>query len=245
MRPSDLLRYGLWAAVAATAARNRKEYGVPTAWLTHLAGNTFTLFLPELLRLVPVPTDGNSRGTTTFDALLRTLDLRARQDPNYAVYVAPLALGFIFSHPDYSIYHGPWAERNVLGFRADSIPHSTAAYALARLISESLLSLHEELPASSPLAQPVSWAAGHVDAIAVGSVLLVTLIWEVSEYLAQAAEMAATGKSAEEVNMQWSVPDAITDTISNAAGLLAAIVVRHRAARLREACTPLSTITAP
>jgi hypothetical protein len=245
MRPSDLLRYGLWAAVAATAARNRKEYGVPTAWLTHLAGNTFTLFLPELLRLVPVPTDGNSRGTTTFDALLRTLDLRARQDPNYAVYVAPLALGFIFSHPDYSIYHGPWAERSVFGFGADSIPHSTAAYALARLMSESLLSLDQELPASSPLAQPVSWAAGRVDAIAAGSVLLVTLIWEVSEYLAQAAEMAATGKSAEEVNMQWSVPDAITDTISNVAGLLAAIVVRHLAARSREAPPPLSTITAP
>jgi hypothetical protein len=55
MWPADLLRYSLWIAVAATAARNRKEYGVPTAWLTHLAVNTMTLFLPDFLRLVRVP----------------------------------------------------------------------------------------------------------------------------------------------------------------------------------------------
>ncbi len=54
MRAADLLRYGLWGAVAATAARNRKEYGVPTAWLTHLAGNTVTLLLQDLLGLAPV-----------------------------------------------------------------------------------------------------------------------------------------------------------------------------------------------
>lgn len=229
MRPADLLRYGLWTAVAATAARNRKEYGVPTAWLTHLVGNSVTLLLPDCLRLVPSP--DSMCANSTARALLRTLDRRARLDPSYAAYVAPLALGFILSHPDISIYHGRWAERTVLGFGADSIPHSTAAYTLARLISETLRSLEEELPPESFLARPVAWAAGHIDGVSTAMVVLVTIVWELSEYLAQAAEMAATGKDASEVNMQWSVPDAITDTISNLAGLLAAICVRRAAPR--------------
>src|ERR687885_393828 len=102
MRPADLLRYGLWSAVAATAARNRKEYGVPTAWLTHLATNTVTLFLPDVLRLVRVSPRPALQQDSTWHALLRTLDRRARLDPTYAAYVAPLAAGFILSHPDYS-----------------------------------------------------------------------------------------------------------------------------------------------
>ena len=48
-----------------------------------------------------------------------------------------------------------------------------------------------------------------------------------SEYLAHMAELRATGKDASEINMQWSLPDAITDSISNLAGLLLAIYVRR------------------
>lgn len=229
MLPADLLRYGLWTAVAATAARNRKEYGVPTAWLTHLAGNTLTLFLPDLLRLVPA-TARTMPSDSTLRAFLKTLDRRVRDDPCYAVYAAPLAIGFILSHPDYSIYHGRWAEQTIFGFGVDSVPHAGAAYTLARLVSASLLSLREELPTSSRLAQPVAWAAAHVDAIAAAVVVVVTLIWEWSEYLAHFAEIEATGRDPREVNMQWSLPDAITDSISNLAGLLAAVAVRRSTA---------------
>ena len=176
MRAADLLRYGLWSAVAATAARNRKEYGVPTAWLTHLAGNTVTLFLPELLRLAPVRRRALAAPDSTWKALLRTLDRRVRQDPHYAGYVAPLALGFILSHPDYSIYHGRWAELTIADFGVDSIPHASAAYSLARLISETTLSLAEELPSDSPLAPVSRWAAGYVDELAAVAVLLVTVV---------------------------------------------------------------------
>lgn len=221
-RPADLLRYGLWTAVLATARRNREAYGVPTAWLTHLAGNSITLLLPDLVRLLPpqvFTTSGDLAG-----ALLRTVRRRVLEDPNYAGYVAPLALGFIASHADYSIYHGRWAELKLYGFGLDSVPHSSAAYALARLLGETVLTFDQELPARHRLHAPIRQVAGHIDVLAALSVLLVTIAWEVSEYLAHEAELA-TGRAPEELNMQWSLPDAITDTISNALGLSAALVV--------------------
>ena len=232
MRPADLLRYSLWAAVAATAARNRKEYGVPTAWLTHLVGNTVTLFLPDLLRIARLEALAAPAPHSTPRALLRTLDRRVRQDPNYAVYVAPLAIGFIASHPDYSIYHGRWAERTAFGFGVDTLPHATAAYALARLVSETVLTLQAELSATTVYARPVAWSARHVDTFAAVAVTAVTLIWEVSEYLAHITELEATGRDPKEINMQWSLPDAITDSLSNLLGLLAAIAVRRSARRV-------------
>ncbi len=226
MRPSDMLRYSLWAAVAGTAMRNRKEYGVPTAWLTHLAANTVTLLLPEfihLLRRLPLAVpDG-------VQPILHTVDRRVRQDPNYAGYVAPLAFGFIASYPDYSIYHGRWAEQTVLGFGVDSLPHAAAAYGLARLMSETISTLHNELPPTHVLTRPAGWALRHVDALGATTVIAVTLIWEVGEYLAQQAELEATGRDLRELNMQWSWPDAITDSLSNLLGLLAAIAMRRSA----------------
>ena len=230
IRPADLLRYGLWTAVLATSLRNRKEYGVPTAWLTHLAGNSVTLLLPDLLRLLParlVRTSGGLPG-----AVLRTMRRRVWDDPSYAGYVAPLALGFIASHPDYSIYHGRWAELTVCGFGLDSVPHSSAAYALARLLSESVITFEHELPAGHKLRPPIRRLAGQVDVLAAVAVLIVTITWEVSEYLAHHAELKATGRAPDEINMQWSLTDAITDTISNALGLSAAIAVGR--ARRRE-----------
>jgi hypothetical protein len=227
MRLADLARYGLWIAVVRTAARNRKEYGVPTAWLTHLVGNTITLLLPDKIRLVrrmrlPAPSD------PAILAILRTIDQRAREDQRYAAYVAPLALGFIASHPDYSIYHGRMAEHQIMGFGLDSVPHASAAYALVRLLSQSIVSLHQELPGDHALAEVVEWAAEHVDLVMLAVIAAVTLVWEVGEYQAHHAEIAATGRSPEEVNMQWSLSDTVTDSIANLAGTLAAIAVRRR-----------------
>ena len=51
MHTADLLRYGLWCGVAATAAGNRRAYRLTTAWLPHLLTNTVSLLLPDLLRL--------------------------------------------------------------------------------------------------------------------------------------------------------------------------------------------------
>lgn len=222
-RPADLLRYGLWTGVLVTARRNRRAYGVPTAWLTHLAGNSVTLLLPDLVRLLSPQSvaAGDLAG-----ALLRTLRRRVVDDPSYAGYVTPLALGFIASHADYSIYHGRWAELTILGFGLDSVPHATTAYALARLLGETALTFDQELPARHRLHHPVRQIAGHIDALAALTVLLVTIIWEVSEYLAHEAELA-TGRAPEDLNMQWSLPDAITDTISNALGLSIALLVGH------------------
>jgi hypothetical protein len=229
MRSSDAVRYALWGAVAVTAARNRKEYGVPTAWLTHLAANSLTMFLPELLHFTHERLE-RPGSHPIVGAALRTLDRRVRQDPNYAGYVAPLAIGFIASHADYSIYHGRWAERTVMGFGADSVPHASAAYGLARLVSETMLTFADELPANTALASSVAWGAEHVDLLAGTAVGVVTLIWELSEYKAHIAELNATGRDASEINMQWSLPDAITDSLCNLGGLLAAIAVRRRSA---------------
>lgn len=224
MHPADLARYSLWTAVLGTAVRNRKEYGVPTAWLTHLVGNTVTLLLPDALRLfqrLPLTLP------TALHPFTRTLQRRVLDDPAYAGYVAPLALGFVASHADYSIYHGRWAELTLLGFGLDSIPHSAAAYTLARLVTKTACTLDAELPPQHRFAQPVAWAARHVDLLGTLAVLGVTVVWEVSEYLAHQAEVAKTGRDPSEVNMQWSVPDTITDSASNLFGLLAAIAV-HR-----------------
>jgi hypothetical protein len=167
---------------------------------------------------------------TEIGPILRTIDRRVRQDPHYASYVAPLAIGFIASHPDYSIYHGQWAERTLFGFGVDTIPHATAAYGLARFVSETALTLHAETPASNRISPLAHWAAQHVDGLAITTVFIVTCLWELSEYLAHHAEIEATGRDASEVNMQWSVIDAITDSISNLVGLAAAIQVRHKIA---------------
>ncbi len=223
IRPADLLRYGLWVAVLGTAVRNRKEYGVPTAWLTHLAGNTVTLLLPDALGMLPEGLVTDTKGLP--GALLRTLRSRTWEDPSYAAYAAPLALGFIASHPDYSIYHGRWAELNVFGFGLDSLPHASAAYGLARLLTEAVLTLEDELPRGHVLYHPIRRLGRQVDVLAAVAVLIVTITWEWSEYLAHKAELKATGRAPDEINMQWSLPDALTDTISNALGLGAAILV--------------------
>ena len=221
MRPSDLARYAMWTAVAATAARNRREYRVPTAWLTHLVANSVTLLLPDVLRMLPDPA---SPLVTPF---VRTLRHRALDDPRYALYVAPLALGFAASHPDYSIYHGALGRLSVLGFGLDSIPHATAAYGLARLVAETLPTLDQELPRSHPLDAYMRGAAANVDALSAAAVALVTLVWETGEWLAYRHELEATGRDASEINMQWSLPDSITDAAANGLGLLAAVAVRR------------------
>lgn len=225
MDRADLLRYGLWAAVLNTALRNRKEYGVPTAWLTHLAGNTVTLLLPDALRALASTQD---QLPSAWRPLFRTAWQRMSADPAYALYAAPLAIGFIASHPDYSIYHGKWAELNIAGFGLDSIPHSTAAYGLARFVGKTMGTLHRELPHDHPLASLAALGARHVDALAVAAVATVTVLWEAAERRAHYAEMERTGRPADEINMQWSWPDTIMDTLSNVAGLTAAIAVRRQ-----------------
>lgn len=236
MYPSNLLRYTLWAAVATTAKRNRREYGVPSAWLTHLVGNSITLFLPDVLRLLQ-PKARLRSDDPTFQAILRTLDLRICQDPKYAYYVAPLALGFIASHPDYSIYHGALGEYQILGFGLDSLPHAATAYTLTRLISETLETLDAELPSSARLAQTAHWAAQHVDILTTLAIAIVTLAWEFGEYRAHIDELKQTGRPESEINMQWSLKDSTTDALSNSFGLALAIAVRH-ALRSRPAMHP-------
>lgn len=226
MRISDGVRFVMWGAVALTAERNRREYKVPTAWLTHLVGNSVTLLLPEWVRLATrLP---QLHAVPALEPVLSTLERRVVADPRYAGYVAPLALGFVASHPRISIYHGRWAELTVLGFGVDTIPHASAAYAVTRLASETIATFADEVAPAHPLAPLAQWADAHVDSLCAVTVGALTLAWELSEYRAHNAELAASGRDEREINMQWSLPDAITDSLSNLGGLLAAIAVRRR-----------------
>ena len=85
------------------------------------------------------------------------------------------------------------------------------------------------LVAASDFTNRQLFGGGQQTVTATLDVAAVTLIWEVSEYTAHIAEIEATGRDASEVNMQWSLPDAITDSVSNLGGLVAAIAVRRRA----------------
>ncbi len=105
-------------------------------------------------------------------------------------------------------------------------------------MSQSITTLRDELPAESELAPVVTWATRHVDWLACLAMLFLTVGWETSEYLAHIAELQRTGREPHEINMQWSLPDAITDSFSNLLGMVAAIVVRRRAVSHARRPTP-------
>src|SRR3954462_6196847 len=94
VQTADILRYGLWLAVAATAEANRREYHMSTTWLPHLLTNSLSLFLPELYRSISL----NGKSAILPHDLSEPLNRLLKDNPRYAGYVMPLALGYILSH---------------------------------------------------------------------------------------------------------------------------------------------------
>src|SRR5689334_21861227 len=93
---SDLMRYVLWGAVAATAEANQREYHMTTTWFPHFFGNTISLFLPDALRLLSSKShEFSSNHSTVLADIERVLDTAIGDNPTYAVYVAPIAIGYI------------------------------------------------------------------------------------------------------------------------------------------------------
>jgi hypothetical protein len=101
MRLADLSRYGLWCGVAITAAGNRRLYAMTTTWLPHLAANTVTLLLPDLLRLVMpgARLSGESTCQGVRELLRGVIVEMVCDNPRYVLYVAPLAAGYLLSAP--------------------------------------------------------------------------------------------------------------------------------------------------
>jgi hypothetical protein len=224
IRRQDWLRYGLWLLVAQTAFANRQYYRMATTWLPHFLTNSLSLLLPDALRVV-FPPDYKSR--TIVDDTLVTM---VRDNPNYAVYVAPLALGYIVSHPRFNIYKGDLAELRLAGFGLDAIPHSATAFAFSAIVEDTLSTMCETQNHHGLLADAV-YACGQKSELAAFTLLaLVTLGWEYAEYRTHKHEMALRG-DATAINMQWTLEDTIRDIGANLAGWVAAAVWGRRKQR--------------
>jgi hypothetical protein len=219
-RRQDWLRYGLWLLMAQTAYANRQYYRMATTWLPHFLTNSLSLLLPDALR-VAFPPDYQPR--SIVDDTLVTM---VRDNPNYAVYVAPLALGYIVSHPRFNIYKGELAEIRLAGFGLDAIPHSATAFAFAAIVEDTLSTMGEQQTHRGLLANVV-YACGQKSELAAFVLLaLVTLGWEYGEYRMHEHEMALRG-DAKAINMQWTLDDTIRDIGANLFGWLMAVVWRR------------------
>lgn len=243
MRLPTLLRYGLWCGIMATAEANRREYAMATTWLPHLLLNSATLLLPDICRAV-VPGRGGpapraaaapapwAEGRRVIEHVLGTL---VRDNPGYVVYVAPLAVGYLLSHPRFNVYKGELGAKQVCGFGLDTLPHSATAFALTALIYDTAQAATEAAPASAPLAGLLSRCAASSAHLSGLALALVTLGWEIGEYVMHQHELALRG-DVEKINMQWSVRDTVYDCVANLIGWGAAVAWRRWAGGSNARC---------
>lgn len=220
---SDLTRYALWLGIAATAAANRQHYQMTTTWLPHLASNTVSLLLPDVYRLVDRVMPPAPELPADLSTLRATFDALIRDNPRYAAYVAPLAAGYLTSHPQFNIYKGRMGELQLAGFGLDAIPHSATAFALSKLIHATLAEAARHARHTT-FGRLIGWASQRPRMISGATLALVSIVWEVNEYLVHRQELAEKG-SIEAINMQWSPGDTATDVLANAAGWAAAAVL--------------------
>ena len=221
MHRYDLLRYALLDGVALTAGANRRHYRMATTWLPHLLIDSLALLLPDLLR---GPLAGAQRGPR---AALRAL---VCENPRYALYVLPLAAGYITSSPRFNIYKGELGELRLAGFGLDAIPHTATAFALTALIGEAAEQAARHCRGDDALARLAAWGEQRPALLAGLALALATLVWEAGEYRIYRHELGRRG-SREAINMQWSLEDTLFDCLSNALGWAAAAAWRRRGAR--------------
>lgn len=220
MKFSDILRYGIWAAVAATADANRREYHMQTTWLPHLATNTLTLLLPDAVRVL-IP-----RGKEPKDIVGQVIVRMVRDNDNYVVYVVPLAAGYILSHPRFNIFKGDWAEISFAGLRLDAIPHSATGFALSAIVCDTLETASKLDTAPGPFAKMVKNLSHHPALVSFGVLAALTFLWEYSEYNVHNHELALKGDITK-INMMWSADDTARDVIANMLGWAAAMLLRR------------------
>ena len=231
MRIGRLLRYVIWAGVVQTAHANRRHYHMTTTWLPHLATNTFALLLPDVYRLiaprsqrrkqVAEPGPLQHEWNTVQSIFTQLVDDNAA----YVAYVAPLAAGYLLSHPQFNIYKGDMAELRLAGLGLDALPHSATAFALTALSCDTAAAVQHDGSTRGKLATLLRWGAQH-QALFSGAVLaLATAIWEFGEYRIYRHEIGLRGDMSK-INMQWSVTDMLSDCASNAIGWALALAWR-------------------
>ncbi len=228
---SRIIRFLLWAGILITARADRRETGLRTAWVPHLAGNSFSLLLPEIWtaarRLIPT---GGLRGPgpnelrATLDGVIDDLVV---SNPRYFEYVAPAALAYILTYPTINIYRNEKANRMIFGLGLDSIPHATTALAITQLVFDLLGSLKRHAAPSAPLAASIEWAEEHAVLVSGGVIAGATAFYESGEYAIHVAELEQVHNDPTKIAMEWSVADTAGDILSNVVGWLLAVLSRQ------------------
>jgi hypothetical protein len=229
MKSTDLLRYVLWLGVVNTANANRKFFGLPTTWVIHSSVDTFILFLPEILQGTNQLFGLDKRANQKQDLITtvhRTLQESVVNNPNYALYVAPVALAYIVSHPQFNIYKGDFAKIRLLGFGLDAIPHSLTAFTFTHLIVDTLASFRRHTPSYASWRTIAEMADDHSTAVAGGLLVGASALYETGEYAIHVEELRETGGDESKINLVWSATDTLFDIMSNTLGWLAAAVLR-------------------
>lgn len=233
MKPknTDLLRYALWLGVVGTANANRKHYGLPTTWVFHLTLNSFLLFLPDLYRGAAklLRLDARAKQKRDFvSAAHLTMQDAVVENPHYALYVAPVALAYTVSHPQFNIYKGKLAELRLFGFGLDALPHSSTAFAFTNLMMDALHAFRRHAPRDARW-YPVAARADENSALAAGALLVgASAAYELGEYAIHEEELRETHGDANKINLVWSAQDTLFDLMSNTLGWLAAALWRTR-----------------
>jgi hypothetical protein len=217
----DLLRYSIWAAIAATADANRREYHMRTTWLPHFATNTLTLLLPDALRLLfpPGHKPANLAEQVLFDMV--------RDNPNYVVYVAPLAAGYLLSHPKFNIFKGDMAEIRVAGLGPDALPHGATGFALTALVTDSLEAACRVQSMKGPLVRLARRCNQNPALTSFGVLAALTFFWEYGEYRVHVHELELQGGDIARINMMWSADDTARDVAANLLGWALALLLRR------------------
>ena len=227
---SDIARYGVWLGVALTADANRREYNMQTTWLPHLLTNSLSLLLPDATRLVLPRESLATKGTalSTLEPIRQTLVRMVNDNPRYVVYVMPLAIGYMLSHPRFNIYKGELADIRLFGLGLDAIPHGATAFALTELVGDTVQTGASLVTPDNPLSPFLRWANANPAFVSFAVLALATFIWEDGEYNVHVYEMGQRGNDPTKINMQWSVRDTANDVFANLIGWLLASLLRRR-----------------
>jgi hypothetical protein len=233
MKPNrtDLLRYALWLGVVGTANANRKYYGLPTTWMFHLTLNSLLLFLPELYRGASALLQLDARARHRRDMISAAHGMiqdTVVNHPQYALYVSPVPLAYMVSHPKFNIYKGHLAELRLFGFGLDAIPHAATAFGFTTLVMEALRAFRRHAPPDARW-YPYAARADEHSAVVAGALLAsASALYESGEYAIHEEELRETGGDITRINLVWSAQDTLFDLMSNSIGWLAAVLVRAR-----------------
>jgi len=231
MKSTDLLRVALWLGVLNTANANRKVFGLPTTWVFHLTLNSFILFLPEILRGVAhfFPLDARAKHKRDLVSTTHaTLQDAIVENPNYALYVAPVALAYMVSHPKFNIYKGKWAKLRLFGFGLDALPHALTAFAFTQLMMDTLAAFRRNTPRDASWRAIAERADEHAGNLAGAFLIGASALYEAGEYAINQEELRETGGDESKINLVWSARDTLFDLLANTIGWLAAVGLRSR-----------------